>query len=92
MNPEQQQLWQKLMGFSFDTPGAMLSFVGRLARDNGWSQDYAERAVDGYSAAVRVAAEATTSKLEDNTWVADVARTWVAPRGASAGTVKMNDR
>ena len=48
MNAEQLQLWQKLNDFSFDTPGAMLSFAGRLAHDNGWSHDYAERVVEEY--------------------------------------------
>src|SRR5688572_29636615 len=48
MNTQQQALWQNLRGFAFDPPGATFTFTQRLARENGWSDDYARRVVEEY--------------------------------------------
>ena len=67
MNAEQQLLWLKLTGFSFDTPGAWFSFAQKLAHENGWSQDYAERVVEEYRRFLFLAAQAghSVSPSED---------------------------
>ena len=41
-------LWPRLAAFSIDAPGASMPFTARLARDHGWSRDYARRVVDEY--------------------------------------------
>jgi hypothetical protein len=41
-------LWEKIRLFPLDMPGASLTFTQRLARDNGWTLDYAVQAVMEY--------------------------------------------
>lgn len=41
-------LWQKINRFQLDEPGIALSFSDRLARENGWSLEYALRCVQEY--------------------------------------------
>lgn len=41
-------LWQRLEHFRVDDGDAPLSFIKRLARDNNWSQDFAEAAYREY--------------------------------------------
>lgn len=41
-------LWQRIQAHAFDLPGASLPFSRRLARDNPWSLDFAERALEQY--------------------------------------------
>ena len=41
-------LYQRLQGFSLVEPDSQLSFSQRLARDNGWSLSYAQRAIAEY--------------------------------------------
>src|SRR5262245_36785759 len=48
MNGEQQNLLDRLMAFQFDEPGTELTFARRLARENGWSGEYAERVIAEY--------------------------------------------
>ncbi|NUO02772.1 MAG: hypothetical protein HUU01_19360 [Saprospiraceae bacterium] len=43
MEPVHQHLWDKICKFDFGDPDAQLGFVDRLARENGWSLDYASR-------------------------------------------------
>ncbi|MFM9947244.1 MAG: glycine-rich domain-containing protein [Saprospiraceae bacterium] len=43
MNPAHQQLWNQISDFEFGDPDARLGFVDRLARENGWSLEYASR-------------------------------------------------
>ncbi len=48
MNAEQQVLWNELRTFPFQPPSAPVTFASRLARENGWTDDYARRVVDEY--------------------------------------------
>ncbi len=48
MSPTQQALYTRLEAYRFDADGARLSFADRLARDNGWSDLYALRAIAEY--------------------------------------------
>ena len=41
-------LWASIEKFEFDTPGVELPFSARLARDNGWSSDFAHRVIEEY--------------------------------------------
>jgi hypothetical protein len=40
--------WKKLKDFSLDVPEVSFSFSDRLARENGWSNEYAQRAILEY--------------------------------------------
>ena len=44
-NPE---LWNKIQEFCIDDSNGTLSFRRRLARENGWSLPFAERAIHEY--------------------------------------------
>jgi hypothetical protein len=48
MTPEQSALWNQLAGFSFDDPGSAFPFSQRLALENGWSREFAARAIEEY--------------------------------------------
>ncbi|WP_416666379.1 TIGR04222 domain-containing membrane protein [Egbenema bharatensis] len=48
MNLQQTQLYDRIQAFSFDQPNATLPFSQRLARDNGWTIDFANRAIQEY--------------------------------------------
>lgn len=48
MTEEQQQLWQKINDFELDDSEHSLTFTDRLARENGWSTEFAIRAVFEY--------------------------------------------
>ena len=48
MNNVEQNLWQKIEAFQFERPDAVLKFVDRLARENNWSKDYANRVILEY--------------------------------------------
>ena len=41
-------LWASIEKFEFDLPDVELPFSARLARDNGWSSDFAHRVIDEY--------------------------------------------
>lgn len=47
-NKEKKVLYDKLKNFSLDNPEASFSFTDRLARENGWTKEYANRVVDEY--------------------------------------------
>ncbi len=70
--PGNSPLWQSLEAFSVDEPGAQLSFVKRLARENRWSVKYAERVFDEYKKFVFLALAAghrvTPSDEVDQAW------------------------
>ncbi len=42
------QLWEKIQNFQIDLPGSSLKFSDRLARENGWTRDFALRALEEY--------------------------------------------
>ncbi|QDU77128.1 hypothetical protein Pan97_41900 [Bremerella volcania] len=48
MDAQAQALWSKIEAFSFDQPGATLTFAARLARENGWRLGFAQRVIDEY--------------------------------------------
>lgn len=64
--------WRALAALSFDDPHAAFSFTGRLARDNGWSQDFAARVREEYRRftylAVAAGHEVTPSDEVDQAW------------------------
>lgn len=66
------RLWQRLQGVPFDLPEARLDFTDRLARENGWTRRFAERAVEEYRRfallAVTAAHEVTPSDEVDQVW------------------------
>jgi hypothetical protein len=72
MNEAQRTLWHQLRDFEFDEPGAQLTFTDRLARDNGWTFEFAERVVEEYRRFVVLAATAghpvTPSEEVDRAW------------------------
>src|SRR5262245_61270545 len=56
MTPEREQLWRRLERFGFDEPGARITFVARLARENRWPREYAVRVFREYKRFLLVAA------------------------------------
>lgn len=48
MTREQQQLWKKIKAFEIDDPDSSMTFTDRLARENGWTLEFALRAVEEY--------------------------------------------
>src|SRR5262245_968562 len=48
MSPEHAELYQRIVGFSFDEAGAVQTFTQRLARENGWALAHAVRVVAEY--------------------------------------------
>lgn len=67
-----ESLKQQLNEFEIDPPEARLGFAARLARENDWSQDFAERVVREYKRylflAVTAGAEMTPSDAVDQAW------------------------
>ena len=41
--PEARELWGKLESFPLDDDAALFGFTARLAKENGWSRDFARR-------------------------------------------------
>ena len=48
MNSQQILIYERIRTFSLDQPCAALPFSKRLAKDNGWSLDYAQRVIEEY--------------------------------------------
>ncbi len=51
-------LWERLRDYPIDDPGAGFPFSRRLARENGWSPDYAARVILEYKRFLYLCAEA----------------------------------
>ena len=72
MDERQVERWKALEQFRIDPPGAVLTFVNRLCRENGWSVPYAERVLREYKRFAFLAAEAghpvTPSEDVDQVW------------------------
>lgn len=70
--PQQRELWTRLQGFDLDEPGASLDFSKRLARENGWTHDFAKRVVEEYKRFLFLAMSAghpvTPSDEVDQAW------------------------
>lgn len=43
-----QQLWKRIQRFDLDDLGSDFTFTDRLARENGWTFDFATRCIDEY--------------------------------------------
>ena len=69
---EQVQLWRRIEAFGFDEPGVACPFSARLARENGWTLAYAQRAIAEYRRfaflAVASGHAVTPSKAVDEVW------------------------
>lgn len=65
-------LWHKIQSFELDIPGARLPFCARLARDNGWTLDFARRVSEEYKKFLFLACVAghpvTPSDEVDQAW------------------------
>ncbi|MFA6117056.1 MAG: hypothetical protein WC729_23865 [Sphingomonas sp.] len=65
-------VWASLFPYSIGPEDAALSFVARLARENGWSLGYAERVIGEYKKfcflAVTGETEVTPSDAVDQAW------------------------
>lgn len=48
LDPSQDPLWHRIDAFDLDALDTSLPFSRRLARDNGWTPDYAARVVEEY--------------------------------------------
>ncbi|XWK87844.1 MAG: TIGR04222 domain-containing membrane protein [Phormidium sp.] len=48
MNSQQTELYERIQAFSFDRPDTQLTFSKKLAKENGWSLSYAQRAISEY--------------------------------------------
>jgi hypothetical protein len=72
MTAEQAELYERIQAFSLDQPDAQLSFSKRLARDNGWSLQYARQVIEEYKKFAFLAVVAghpvTPSDQVDQVW------------------------
>lgn len=68
----QQELWRSIRDHQLDQPGASLPFSGRLARDNVWTGEFAQRVIGEYRRFVFLAMVAghpvTPSDQVDQAW------------------------
>ena len=48
MKPEYIELWERIAGFSLDSPEARLPFSARLGKENDWSPGFTTRAIEEY--------------------------------------------
>lgn len=66
------QLWNRIDGMSIDSGNAPLTFSARLARDNGWSAAYSEKAISEYKRFIYLVTiggeELTPSDQVDQVW------------------------
>ncbi|MFN0060599.1 MAG: glycine-rich domain-containing protein [Planctomycetota bacterium] len=72
MRPSELTLWEKLSTFQIGPEDCALSFVDRLARENGWSRKFARNVVDEYKRFLLLAVSAghpvTPSDAVDQAW------------------------
>lgn len=45
---EQEKMWKKISEFNLDNPTSSFVFSARLAKENGWSREYAKRVIEEY--------------------------------------------
>lgn len=68
----EDELWTRIRGFELDDADAALPFSARLARENGWSREFALRVVEEYRRFVFLAMKAghpvTPSEEVDEAW------------------------
>ena len=72
MTHDQQALWHRIRDFQIDAPDAPIPFSARLAREQGWTPDYAGRVVEEYRRfaflAVASGHGVSPSKAVDEAW------------------------
>jgi hypothetical protein len=72
MRLEHADLWRRIESFAIGPEPVDLSFCGRLARDNGWSEPFAQRVIAEYKKFVFLAVTAghpvTPSDAVDQAW------------------------
>lgn len=72
MNERERKTWSGLRALDFNAADAVLPFSARLARDNGWSRAFAERAIEEYRKfcflAVHAGHPVTPSDEVDQVW------------------------
>lgn len=65
-------IWRRIAASTIGPADASFSFAARLARENGWSADFAERVIEEYKRfcflAVTADAEVTPSDAVDQVW------------------------
>ena len=66
------ELWQRIAAHTIGPPDATLTFAARLARENRWSPDHAERVIGEYKRfcylAMTAGHEVTPSDAVDQAW------------------------
>jgi hypothetical protein len=71
-DPSRDPLWQRIEAFEFDELGVEFPFAKRLARENGWMPDFAERVVLEYKRfcylSIRAGHPVTPSDAVDQAW------------------------
>ena len=69
---ESDGLWNRIEQFEFGLSDASLTFADRLARENGWSRQYADRVIEEYRRFCYLAMTAghhvTPSEEVDQAW------------------------
>ncbi len=72
MDASQRELYARIVAFRFDEGKPELTFAARLARENGWPQDYAHRVIGEYRRFMFLAVTAghpvTPSDQVDQVW------------------------
>ena len=72
MNETEKALWDRISQFSFNEDAEELTFARRLARENAWTREYTERAINEYKRFVFLAVAAghpvTPSDQVDQVW------------------------
>ena len=72
MNFQQTELYKRIQAFALDRPDSQLSFSQRLAKYNGWSLGYTQRAIEEYKKFIFLAVAAghpvTPSDQIDQVW------------------------
>lgn len=72
LSPQSHPVWQSLSYYRIGPDDAALSFAQRLARENGWSLDHAERVIEEYKRfcflAVTAPHAVTPSDAVDQAW------------------------
>lgn len=67
-----QDLYERLLAFRLDKPGAPFPFSARLAKEQGWTQDFAELAIQEYKRFMYLSVVAvhpvTPSLVVDEVW------------------------
>ena len=72
MKPHETELWTKILEFPFDDPHSSLQFSDRLARENNWVLNYAQRVTEQYRKFIFLCAvspfSVTPSDAVDQAW------------------------